>query len=90
MVVHLAYGKRGLPITLPDDLPIDVIEPSFVPAVKDPIETVVQSLKNPIGTRPLWELVKPTDTVAIVFSDITRPTPQPYSDPRNSKGIGAG
>ncbi|MCK4314519.1 MAG: nickel-dependent lactate racemase, partial [Anaerolineae bacterium] len=35
----------------------------------------IQALRRPLGTPPLREMVKPEDTVAIVFSDITRPTP---------------
>ncbi len=75
MVVHLAYGKEGLPLTLPDDLPVRIIEPSYVSAAKDPHGTIIGSLRNPIGTKPLRELVGATDSVGIVFSDITRPTP---------------
>ena len=75
MVVHIAYGKQGLPVTLPDGIPVRIIEPTYVPPVKDPVGTVIASLRNPMGTRPLQELVKPTDSVGIVFSDITRPTP---------------
>ncbi len=75
MVVRLAYGKKDLPIELRDDIAVRIIEPIYVPAVKDPIEAVLQSLRNPIGTEPLRKLVKPNDSVGIVFSDITRPTP---------------
>ncbi|MCX7786084.1 MAG: nickel-dependent lactate racemase [Spirochaetes bacterium] len=75
MVVRLAYGKKGLPVELRDDIPIKVIEPIYVTAVKDPVETVTESLRNPVGTKPLRHLVKPRDSVGIVFSDITRPTP---------------
>jgi len=75
MVVRLSYGKKGLPIELRDDIHLKVVEPIYVPAVKDPVETVLQSLRNPIGTEPLRKLVKPSDSVGIVFSDITRPTP---------------
>jgi len=33
------------------------------------------ALQNPLGTPPLREMIKADDTVAIVISDITRPTP---------------
>jgi nickel-dependent lactate racemase len=36
---------------------------------------VLAALRNPIGTPPLREMVKASDTVAIVISDLTRPTP---------------
>lgn len=73
--IHLAYGKQGLAISLPDDAPVTVIEPRFVPGLPDEQAAVRDALRAPIGSPPLRELVRPTDTVAVVFSDITRPMP---------------
>lgn len=75
MHYRLAYGKTGLTVTLPDNLRVTVVEPRHVPALPDPASAVRAALEHPIGTPPLRELVKPTDRVGIVFSDITRPTP---------------
>ncbi|MDR1932824.1 MAG: nickel-dependent lactate racemase [Spirochaetales bacterium] len=75
MKIKLAYGKTGLDIHLPDTACVKVIEPEFVPACPDQKEAVIGSLRKPTGTPPLAEMVKKTDTVAVVFSDITRPTP---------------
>jgi nickel-dependent lactate racemase len=46
-----------------------------VPGLPDETEATRNALRKPIGTPPLRDLVKPDDTVAIVFSDITRPQP---------------
>ncbi len=73
MNIKLAYGRDGLDVELPDFC--DVIEPIFEEGKKDQIGEVVRSLKNPIGTPPLRDIVKSTDSVGIVFSDITRATP---------------
>jgi nickel-dependent lactate racemase len=73
--VKLAYGRQGLWIDLPDDDPVTVIEPSFVPGLPDERAAIVEALRAPQGTRPLRDLVGPQDTVAIVFSDLTRPMP---------------
>jgi nickel-dependent lactate racemase len=73
--VKLAYGKEGLWVELPDDN-VTVVEPRFVPGLPDEIEAIKSTLRRPIGTPPLQDLVKPGDTVAIVFSDITRPQPR--------------
>ena len=73
--VHLAYGKQGLTVHLPDDVPVTVIEPRFVPGLPDEAAAIRDALRAPIGAPPLRDLVRPTDTVAIVFSDITRPMP---------------
>jgi nickel-dependent lactate racemase len=75
MKVKLAYGKEGLWVELPDDN-VTVVEPRFVPGLPDETEAIRSALREPIGTPPLRDLVKPDDTVAIVFSDITRPQPR--------------
>ncbi|MBS4214501.1 MULTISPECIES: nickel-dependent lactate racemase [Neobacillus] len=73
MKTNLLYGQNGLEIEVPDNA--FVVEPKDLPAMEDEREAIKQALRNPIGTAPLREMVKPTDTVAIVISDITRPTP---------------
>jgi nickel-dependent lactate racemase len=73
--VKLAYGKQGLWVELPDRN-VMVVEPKYVPGLADEREALRHALRAPIGTRPLRELVAPQDTVAIVFSDITRPQPR--------------
>lgn len=75
MNIKLAYGKTGLDLALPDDANVSVLEPSFVPALPDPLGAVRQALQHPIASPALHDLVTPTQTVAIVFSDLTRPTP---------------
>jgi nickel-dependent lactate racemase len=75
MKVKLAYGKEGLWIELPDDN-VTVVEPRFVPGFPDETEAIRSALREPIGTPPLRDLVRRDDTVAIVFSDITRPQPR--------------
>ncbi len=74
MIVHLAYGKTGLDIDVPQDR-TTVIEPRFVAALSDPQSALRQALASPIASKPLRELVGPHDTVGIVISDLTRPMP---------------
>lgn len=73
MKTTLLYGNDGLELNLPDNA--FLVEPKNLPGLDDDKEAVMDALKNPIGTGPLKEMVKSTDTVAIVISDITRPTP---------------
>jgi nickel-dependent lactate racemase len=73
MKVELAYGRTGLRVDLPNHA--HVLEPAQVSALPDPIGAIREALRSPIGCPPLQELVMPGDTVAIVFSDITRPVP---------------
>jgi nickel-dependent lactate racemase len=73
MNVHLAYGEHGLDVELPDGT--FVIEPEATPGLLEPERAVAETISRPIESPPLRELVRSTDTVAIVVSDITRPVP---------------
>lgn len=75
MQVELAYGKTGLPLALPDDLSVTVIEPRYEPGLPDPDAALDRALRAPTASAPLAERVRSADRVGIVFSDITRPTP---------------
>ncbi len=76
MNVHLAYGKDGLNVLLPKDADITIVEPQFVPALPDEDAAMRDALRNPIDSAPLSARVSPGDTVAVVFSDLTRPQPR--------------
>jgi len=77
MRLQLAYGREGLWIELPEDVQVTVVEPQFVPGLPpaDEQAAIVAALRLPMGRPPLRELVRPDDTVAVVFSDLTRPMP---------------
>ena len=75
MKVKVAYGREGLWVDLPADN-LTVVEPSYVPGLPDEQRALREALRKPIGTPPVAELVSPEDTVAIVFSDLTRPQPR--------------
>jgi nickel-dependent lactate racemase len=74
MRVHLQYGKEGLHIDLPS-ANARVIEPTFVEGLPDEGKAFVEAVREPLGGRPLRELVKASDRVAMVIPDITRPLP---------------
>jgi len=73
--IRLAYGEEGLDINLPDYLNIDVLEPRNTEGLPNQAAAIEDALLNPIGSRPLRELVKQSDTVGIIINDITRPMP---------------
>ena len=75
MKIRLAYGKTGLEIELPDELDVTVIEQKFVASAPDQKAALRKALQAPIEASSLHDVVKSTDTVGIIFSDITRPTP---------------
>lgn len=71
--VQLAYGRSAIEINVPDNAV--VIEPRELQGLHDEHAAVVEALRHPNGTPPLRQMVKSSDRVAIVISDITRPSP---------------
>ncbi len=95
MRIQLDYGRDGLWLDWPDDWPVTVIEPRFVAGLPDERAALEAALRSPVGTPPLRDLVHPQDTVAILFSDLTRPIPNarvlpPLLDELSLAGVPAG
>ncbi|MFA6564438.1 MAG: nickel-dependent lactate racemase [Verrucomicrobiia bacterium] len=74
MNVHLAYGKTGLDVEFPEGR-TTVITPSHVAGLPDERAAFAAALARPIKANPLSETVRPADKICVVFSDITRATP---------------
>ena len=74
MKVNLAYGQGWLPVEFPDGQ-TTVIEPGHTPGLPDEKAAVRQGLQAPIASKPLLELISPETRVCILFTDITRATP---------------
>jgi nickel-dependent lactate racemase len=74
MKVNLAYGQGHLPVDLPEGR-TTVIEPSHKPALADERSAVFAALDHPTGAPPLRDWIKPGAKVCILFTDITRATP---------------
>jgi nickel-dependent lactate racemase len=75
MRVMLAYGKTGLEVDLPVGANVTVIEPRYIDRLPDEAAALRQALRRPTAAPPLRQLVDASHTVSIVFSDITRATP---------------
>ncbi len=76
MRIDIPYGTTHLSIELPEDTM--VLRSHHTPALPDERGAVLASLREPLGSASLRECVKhlgPEDRIAIVISDITRPTP---------------
>lgn len=73
--VKLAYGKTGLHVSLPGRSNVTLIEPKYEPGLPDPVGAMRDALRRPTDSPPLRTLAKASDRVGVVFSDITRPTP---------------
>jgi len=74
MRVGLAYGAVGLEIEVPDDA--DIVVPRYRPAARDARLEVLRALRHPVAGKPLRDIVRPGQTVAISVCDGTRPQPR--------------
>lgn len=74
MRVELAYGQGHLPVDFPEGR-TTVIEPAHAQGLHDEQAAFTHALDHPTGLPALRMLVSSEDHVCIVFTDITRPTP---------------
>jgi nickel-dependent lactate racemase len=75
MKIHLAYGKQGLDVEVPDRNLAKVLTLGTTPPIANPAGSIEQSLLTPIDSPPLRELARRGKTVCIAVCDITRPVP---------------
>ena len=74
--IDIPYGRGAVSVqTDPKLAQWDVIRPSYEPALEDPKRLFHKAVRHPLGTKPLREIVKPSDRVVIATSDGTRPVP---------------
>lgn len=73
MNVQVPYGSTHISVDLPEST--TVIHPHYSPALADERGTFMAALRAPIASVALVERIQPQDHIAIVISDITRPTP---------------
>jgi nickel-dependent lactate racemase len=89
----LPYSKTEVPVRVPDENLLGVIDSKETAAAPNAQEEVNRALENPLGTSKLEELLKPGEKVCIVVDDKTRPTPthlmiRPLLDRLGRAGIG--
>lgn len=75
MKVTLPYGREKVSIEIPEKNFIGMMDPEFTPALEDLKGAIENAIDNPIGTKPLGEIVTPGKKIAIVIDDGSRPTP---------------
>jgi hypothetical protein len=74
MKINLAYGEGHLAVEFPEDR-TTVIEPTAIAGLLDERAALMSALDQPIGAPSLRQLVHKDSRVTIVFTDITRATP---------------
>jgi nickel-dependent lactate racemase len=73
MHIQIPYGSTQRSINIPNNA--TVIRTRETPALANEKAAFQTALRKPIASAPLKALVTPQDRVAIIISDITRPTP---------------
>jgi nickel-dependent lactate racemase len=71
----IPYSKSTLEFTLPQSMRVTVAVSQPAESLQDILGAIKETLDHPIGTPPLRELAKPGDRACIVFTDITRASP---------------
>ena len=74
MKIHLQYGTDGIEINLPE-VNTTIFNPKFLAGLPDEAASFREAVRNPINAKPLRELIKSSDKVAVVIPDLTRPLP---------------
>jgi len=69
------YGKTDLAFDLLPGMRGTVVESNRVPPLADVEQAIAEALAHPTGTPPLRELARAGDRACIVFTDITRASP---------------
>ena len=71
----IPFDKGELTFDLPPGWRGSVVESKSVPPIEDVPAAVAEALARPTNSPPLGELARPGDRVCIVFTDITRASP---------------
>jgi lactate racemase len=87
---QIPSDKKFISIQIPENVPVQQVESRKIAPVPDVGRAVEESLKRPIGTPRLRELVKPNQTVAMVVTDITRQLPEEIILPSLLRELEAG
>jgi lactate racemase len=72
---HIPYSKSTLNFDLPHMMQADVAVSRSVRPIADVTASIREALAHPIGTSPISKLAEPGNRVCIVFTDITRASP---------------
>ena len=74
MRVDLCYGDGRLPLEIPSGR-VTVLEPTLVDGLPDEAGAFRRAVRQPIAARPLREIVRANERLAVAIPDITRPLP---------------
>jgi nickel-dependent lactate racemase len=69
------FAKSQLTFALPSGMQGSLVESKPVPPLADAAAEIVRALARPVASPPLRDLARPGDKVCIIFTDITRASP---------------
>ena len=92
MECWLPYSRTEVPVRIPDENLLGIIEANQKPVAPNPQEEVAHALDNPIASPRIESLAKPGEKACIVVDDKTRPTPshlmvRPLLERLNQAGV---
>ena len=73
--IPLAFGTTTIEVKIPESNISSIILPSELTIRGEEPVLIKKALENPINSKRLCELVNPDSKIAIIVSDVTRPTP---------------
>lgn len=88
-IFHLPYGYHQQALDIPDDYPVDWIEPPYIQAAADPLRVVRDALAYPVDGNPLSSYL-PAGNIVIAVNDKTRPVPNEHLLPPLLETLHAG
>lgn len=68
----LKYGNDKVTFSLDERQVLGELKMKELPVLENPEQAILDALRNPIGTKPLREIVKAGNTVAVIVNDPTR------------------
>ncbi|GAB4504243.1 MAG: nickel-dependent lactate racemase [Anaerolineales bacterium] len=77
MLISVPYGRSSIPLTLPDAVPVDIIELPAISPAPEPLQVVRAALDAPLGGVSLGDFAG-AKSVGIAISDKTRPVPHQH------------
>jgi len=79
MKIHLAFGREGMDIEIPEHNLLKVLTMPQTAPLPDPAGELERQLRIPAGGRPLAEIAQGAKSACIVICDVTRPVPNKSS-----------
>ena len=74
-VYRVPYSRTEIEFDLPPQMKGTLVTSKFIPPIENVREAIAAALKNPVNSPPVRSLAKQGDRACIVFTDITRSSP---------------